>query len=382
MSFFILSEPGYKTSNWHRNILDGLIAQKQQKRLNMITLNSLEELHQHTTDTKDAIFLVGNDSEWIDQVTAACEKVFDNRVVVLGNHVSQLNKHKYSVVSSDIFSEIKTLYKYLQYYGQKRIAMYGINPQSASDSFKKASFLACGASEADLFYNTGSLAQCFERFASRADSYDGVICVNDYAAISLAMHLKPHQKLFITSCGGNMLADFFVPSITHTRSDYEAFGRTGIDLCRLLQKNSTINSIHICLAGKFVAGETTKNLPLIADWNPGSSQSYQEDPCSAGAHISLPCSTNSAGCNHHDMFYTDSETREMLKIEALLNTCSGDDLQILEHIINNETYANIAEIFYISINGVQYKLKNWFDLCEVSSKKEFITMLKKYKNSI
>lgn len=363
MSFFILSEPEYGTSNWHRSIMNGLIAEKQQKRLSLFSLNSIEELPHYSIDDKDAIFLVGNDSEWIDDITATCEKVFDNRVIVLGNHDSHPYSRRYSVVSSDIYSEVETLYAYLKYYGCDRIAMYGINPESTSDSFKKASFLSCGASEEDFFFNASNLAECFAHFAEKSDSYDGVICVNDYAAISLVMHLKDREKLFITSCGGRMLANFFSPSITHTQSDYCAFGRAGIDLCRLLQKNSTINSINICLASKFVPGETTNFLPLVN--KPVYETGYK-------TNVSI---------NKSNFFYADSETREMMKLEALLNTCSEIDLLILEDVIRNETYSRIAEKFFISTNGLQYKLKNWFDLCGVRSKSEFIDMLRKFKIS-
>ena len=358
MSFFILSEPGYGTSNWHRNILDGLMVEKQQKRFSLVSLNSIEELQNFPTDDMDAIFLVGNDSEWINYVTAICEAVFDNRVIVLGNHDCRLNNRKYSIVSSDIFSEVKTLYAYLKYYGKNRIAMYGINPESTSDSFKKASFLSCGASEDDLFYNTSYLEQCFEHFAARSDSYDGVICTNDFAAISLIKHLKNRDRLFITSCGGKMLANFFSPSITHTQSDYGSFGRAGIDLCRLLQKNSKINSVNIYLDSNFIPGETTDFLPLA------NKSDYEAD----------------CVCKSSDFFYADSEINEMMKVEALLNSCSESDLQILEHVIRNETYSSIAEKFFLSVNGLQYKLKNMFDLCGVKSKGEFISMLKKYKD--
>ena len=80
----------------------------------------------------------------------------------------------------------------------------------------------------------------------------------------------------------------------------------------------------------------------------------------------------------NDTFYSDAEIDEMLKVETLLNSCDKDDFLILERILNNATYAQIAEELYMSTNGVKYKLKNMFTLCHVASKTEFIELLNKY----
>ena len=371
MSYFILSEPGYETSCWHQAILNGLIAEKQQKRFSLIFLQHISDLIRFPPEEKEAIFLLGNDSLWIADTTAACEAVFGNRVIVLGNHVATLNSHRYSVVSSDIYSQIAALCHYLQYYGKHRIALYGIHPDSASDSYKKEAFLSCGGSADYLFENIGNLAECFDRFLPHIADYDGVICVNDYAAVSLCRHLRdlpasaakipPSQKLYITSCGGHLLSGFVTPGITHTRSDYAAFGRAGIDLCRLLIKNSNITAVNLRLAGTFYAGETTDCLPL-----PEAPVTASVPPFQVPEHRS-------------SNFYTDSETREILKIEALLNSCSASDFEILEHLLCGETYSAIADHFYLSTNGLQYKLKNWFRLCNVASRQEFLNLLRRYR---
>ena len=360
MTFYAIGEPEYKTSNWYRHILDGLINEKRQKRFTLTLLENIDELNSHTLTDEDVIFVIGTNSEWLIKIIKVCELFFDTRVIVLGNHESNLSNGRYSVVTTDVARDIHVLYNYLKSHNKTRIAMYGINPDSASDTFRKNSFLSCGTSEEDLFYNNGSLSQCFENFLARIDDYDAVICANDYAAISLIRYLKGEKHIFITSCGGGiLLSHFFSPRITHTLIDFQDFGKAGFELSRILQKNKHVNSIKIYLTSTFQVGETTDNLPLTKE-------------CTSYA-VDIQKDT--------DAFYSDTEIDEMLRIELLLNSCDKVDLFILEHLLKGATYPKIAEELFMSINGVKYKLKNMFKICQVSTKTEFVALLSKYINN-
>lgn len=357
MSYYAISEPAYKTSNWYSNIMDGLIEEKRQKRFSLIMLDNISELKKHTITDEDVIFVIGTNSDWLSKVIQMCESRFNNRIVMLGNHENKLCKGKYSIVTSDIARDIQVLYNYLTSYGKNRVALYGINPESSSDAFRKESFLSCGADKDDIFYNTGSLSKCYEDFLDRIHKYDAVICANDYAAISLVRFMKDDRTLFVTSCGGGaLLTHFFSPSITHTWVDYQSFGKAGLDLCRILQKNKNVNSVNIYLSSNFSIGETTNNLPLLEE-------SVLETDTIQKAH---------------DKFYSDLEIDEMLRIETLLISCDEDDFLILDYLLNNMTYTQIAEKMFMSTNGVKYKLKNMFQTCHVASKNDFVELLNKY----
>ena len=358
MSFYAIGEPVYKNSNWYRNIMDGLISEKRQKRFSLTILDTLEELNDHTITDGDVIFVVGTNSAWLAKIIKVCEAYFDNRVIVLGNHQNTPSSGRYSTVTADIVRDVQILYNYLTSHGKARIAMYGINPDSTSDAFRKNSFLSCGADEKDLFYNDGSLLQCYESFLEHIDNYDAVICANDYAAISLVRYLKD-RPIFITSCsGGTLLSQFFSPSITHTWIDFQSFGKAGFELSRILRKNKNVNSVNIYLSSTFFIGESTDFLPLAEELMPNISNINKES----------------------DAFYSDLEIDEMLKIELLLASCDKTDTLIIERLLQGVTYQKIAEEFFMSINGVKYKLSNMFRICQVSSKAEFIALLNKYIN--
>ena len=355
--FYAIGEPEYKTSNWYKDIMEGLLSEKRQKRFSLTVLESMDELDPDTLTHEDIIFVIGTNSQWLDNILPLCESRFDNRVIVLANHENRFSKGKYSIVTADITHSVQLLYNYLKHYGKTRIAMYGINPKSSSDAYRKRSFLLCGGQESDLFYNTISLSQCYDDFSECAEQYDAVICVNDYAAISLIRHLDDPSQLFITSCGaGTLISRFFTPSITHTRFNYAAFGKAGVDLCRILQKNHNANCVNIYLAGEFVPGDTTCRLPLV--------KAVMEEKCPID--------------KKDDKYYADLEIDEMIRVDTLLNTCDETDLQILKGILGKKTYSLIAEELFMSVNGIKYKLKNMLNICCVNTKTEFVELLRKY----
>ena len=361
MSFYVISEPEYTTSNWYNNILNGLIEEKRQKRFSLIMLTSMDDLKHHTITDEDTMFVIGTNEIWLTTVIQVCESYFDNRVILLGNHEKDLYNGKYSVITSDISRDILILYDYLTSYGKNRIALYGINPDSSSDAFRKKIFLSCGGREEDLFYNHGSLSKCYKDFLRRADEFDAVICTNDFAAISLVRFMTSDSNLFVASSGGGtLLAHYFSPCITHTWIDYQSFGKVGLDLCRLLQKNKNISSVTVYLSSSFTVGSTTENLPMRNRCSYATETVHKDE----------------------DSFYSDSEINEMLRIEALLNSCAEDEFKLLNYLLDNMSYAQIAEKMFLSTNGVKYKLKNMFHICKVSTKKDFLELVNKYIKNI
>lgn len=357
MTFYVLGEPTYQSSNWYKKIMEGLLETKRQKRFSLTILETLDNLKEYTITEDDAIFILGTNSAWLTQVIQMCELYFQNRVIVLGNHNNRMSAGTYSIVTSDIARDTQMLYTYLHSYGKNRIALYGINPESTSDAFRKESFLKCGAKESDIFYNNGSLSNCYHDFLQKSKNYDAVICANDYAAISLTRLSGNDSQIFITSCGGGLLLTrYFLPHITHICVDYKTFAKAGLDLCQILQKNKNISSVNVYLTSHLTVGDTTKKLPPL------------DGPLKEVNKIEKT----------HDAFYSDSELDEMLRLEMLLNKCDDADFCIITNLLDGMTYTQISDSIFMSVNGVKYKLKNMFQICRVSSKVEFVELLKKY----
>ena len=359
--FYVLSEPEYESSCWYQSILGGLLAEKRQRRVSLSLLAGPETLPGLSVKDDDAVFLIGTDTAWISRTVSVCEAVFSNRVVVLGSHARKPDGRKYSIVTSDVADDVRTFFRYLSACGRERIALYGVNPGSASDAFRAESFLSAGGRREDILPNDISLAACFSRFLESGTAYDGVICVNEYAAISLLRHLreeggKSTAVPYIVSCGGSLLSRFFSPSVTHTEIRYDAFGRAGFDLLSMLIRHGDINAVTVQLSGSFVPGETTEFRPLPACLP----EIPPEEP------------------TPEDRFYSDAEIDEMRRIGLLLNGCTDGDLLLLERILAGDTYESVSSALFLSTNGIKYKLRNMFSVCGVKSRAAFSEMLGKY----
>lgn len=355
MIYYAIGEPEYEASNWYKSIFDGLINEKRQKRISLCVINSADELDSIDVGCEDAVFVIGSESEWLENTTAALAERFDNRVVVLGNHTRGTTDVSYSVVTADISSDVRMLVEYLISIGKTRIALYGINPSSTSDSYKKTAFLSFGFSERDLFYNSGSLGDCYERFICHKEEYDAVICVNDYAAISLIKRMG-ERRIAITALGASKLASYTPVSITHTYRDYRDYAGAGIDLARLLVKNPTISSVEVLLRGGFSTGDSTDNLAF-------------------DTNASHPIRRSTRG---DERFYSDSEICEMIAIENMLERADNEDMEIIASLLAGATYESIAQSRYISTNGIKYKLKNIYEMCASSGRGEFEELVRKY----
>ena len=361
MVFYCISEAEYEISNWYKHIISGLLKLKRSKRFTVILVGDVNEIEKFSVNSDDVLLVIGSGYKWLEYVVNICESMFGNRIIVLGNS-ERIYERKYSIVTFDVARDARQLFNYLKFYKKDRIAVYGINPHSASDGFRKRAFIQSGVCEDDVYINNGNLKQCFEHFKSKNISYDGVICANDYCAISFVKNIKQNNMPlpFVVSCDETMLAREFSPSITNLTRTYSLFADAGTKLARMLNKNSEINSIECYLSSEIVAGETTGFLPV--------SQVHEPEFV--------------VNSNNDDNFYADTEVDEMIKIEKLLNMCDGCDRKLLQLVIKGVSYSEIAGILYMSENGVKYKLKAMYDICGVNSKSEFLKLVTKYINKV
>lgn len=358
MRFYCLSEPGYGTSSWHGRIMSGIESEKRTKRFSVVEISSVKEAS--GAGKSDFIFLIGSDSAWLSSVIGGCGDLFGNRVIVLGNCESHTGWEDHSVVTTDVSRDVAMLYGYLSSCGKKRAALYGVNPLSSSDAYRKSAFMSCGGDIRDVFENRGDLEKCFADFEKSKEAYDGIICVNDYCAVSLIRRLeeKGVSVPFIVSCGETALARAFSPSITNLETNYPKFGEAGVQAARLLMKNGAVSSLVVRLSGRIVPGETTENIPADV--------SYER----AENDISVSMGP--------DGFYSDAELDGMMRTEKLLNFAEESDRALLDLLLTGKTYAEAAEKLFMSTNGIKYRVKAMLEVCGVKNKAELCALVKKY----
>ena len=354
MVCYVIGEPEFEASNWYREIIDGLIFEKKQKRFTIIFGTAVSEFENYTIEPDDFVFVIGNDSRWISDITCKLSERFGNRVIVLGNHEKRYSG-KYSVVTSDMGENVKMLCEYLSSLGKGDIAMYGINPASVSDAYKETAFKSLMGYSAKVYYNDGSLADCFDKFNETDSKPDAVICANIYAAVSLLKNLR-ERDIYVTSLGGGLLAEFVKPDVTHIESDYRSFAGAGLELARILVKNERICSLTAYVKGRFKLGASTNCIPYRG-------KSIFNEHIDTRGDI---------------RFYSDNDVKEMLRIEQMLSQLGDGDLEMLFDVLDGKTYQYIADKRFCSEGTVKYKMKNLYDICSVKCRAELVALISRY----
>lgn len=245
--------------------------------------------------------------------------------------------------------------------GKKNIAFYGVNPSSSSDLQKMRGF----GENKHIYYNHGSLKQCYENFHCKISDYDAVICANDYAAISLMQNLKSQNsteidRLFIVSFANTHIAQLYTPSITSVALNYYEYGKAAVRLYELLQKNPEISSANINIKSDILVRATTKYIPYI------ERNTITESLC--------PDTRNG--------FFEDAEIKDLISIEKILENITDTDLIILNDILNGKSYEAIGQELFMSTNGVKYRLNKLLSQSEISGRKNFIKIFYRYFDSI
>ncbi|MBC5581596.1 substrate-binding domain-containing protein [Anaerofilum sp. BX8] len=358
----ILVEPSYSRSVWCLNLLDGLTSEFKQKRVPFRQIASLDE-----ADADDRyIYLIGSDNAWVRAALTACNRL-GVYPILLCNQAYHTFDADYSTVCSDVINSMRRLVELLRARGHGRIALYGVNPQSVSDESRMNSYLAARAAAGeedgrqDVFFNSGSLENCFEEFMGRADEYDAVICANDFAAISLVRRLGLRDKaqlerLAIAGCADARLAQLYGGHILSVRVNFVEYGRAAVTLLENLRKNPYLSHIIMMIRWDF---------SLL-------------DGAVAPAPPPRPREKAPALPDEPDVFYEDRELNEMMLLEKLLGGCEDPDHEIIRLLLRGEPYEKIAETCFLTESAIKYRIKKMVRTCCVQGRKELTALLRRY----
>lgn len=289
------------------------------------------------------------------------------------NYESSVLSGRYSKILLDYRDGMRKIINYLLASGRSNFALYGINPNSATDMIKDGFFceyLGRGGKNParDIYYNYASLTGCFARFFENRMCYDAVICANDVVALSLVSHLREAgfsvpEDLYVVSFGSSVLASLSFPTITTVTVDHTELGRQAVLAYAYLYKNPGDISLTVKVDAKLVVRASTGGQKPAARADAFSSFLQQVPDVE---------------------FYDDPAAQCIFRAETLLSGCDELDLGILEGILRDETYPRIAERLYTSENVISYRIKRMCRTTGCQKKSELVSLLMPYidKDSI
>jgi len=348
----ILSDPKYTQSPWCQNICKSLMDELRTKRIPFCTIEDT------CPSDADAVFLITADYTWTHD-TIRQLNLSGIAPIVICNQLENIPGCIYSCVCSDVSSSMKNLLDHLKNQGKKSLALYGINPNSISDLSRADALMQWKSGRVEnveVFLNEGSLEQLFAQFAPRAQQFDAILCVNDFAAVSL-LHFAKQQdlqldtRLPLISCASLKISEHYKGKILSLDIGYARFGKAAVDVLELINRRPYLSGVIAKLA-----------------WH-----LENQDPKPSRSPISLPQTHSS------DPMYSDMHFRQMMIVENLLMLMENPiDKQIVESLLAGEPNHRIAEQCYFSENAVKYRIRRLLEKSGAADKDEMLQLLNKY----
>ncbi len=356
----VIIEESYKISVWCREIIAGLKSEARKKRVSLTLSSDMDDLCRESDEK--AVIVVGAETEWLNLV-ARLAKAAGKHPIILSNQSDGDFGGGVSRVTEDIFGSMSEIMDLFAAKGYKNVALYAFNPDSASDSFKKEAFLRSGGDAEDIFQNCGSLDTCFAEFYDKhkKKGYGGIVCTNDFAAISLIRFLKDRgesiESIDIISYSNTLIERCTSPAVSTVRASFKSFGQLAFMITDCIGKGENISGIRILCDWEIKHRETSS--PISKPSAP------EEDFASEGS----------------GSFYSDPSLMEMMRVETLLSECDETDATIVEAILRGKTTAEIEFACFLAETAVKYRIKKMKDICHVESRAQLKDILSKYLSS-
>jgi len=352
---YLQIEPEFSHYTWCELILRSLYDEVKRKRIDMQEITSPEQIERPGS----CVLLLGATREWISTLAKQVHNK-NCHPIALDSRRPRADDQNMSTVMMDIHSSTQLALDYLHSLGRSRIAMYGINPNSASDMWRAEVFHLLTGSEEHIFFNDVSVADTFQKFIRVLEEYDSVLCANDYVAVSLLKRLQQQnypvpEKLYIISYGNMNLCRLTQPGITSISNDHEHFGKAALSICSMIERNRSISTINIQLHSRLHIRGTTEFQP------------YDPDTKSSGQ--------DQGGENR---FYSDPEVAKLAKLETMFSQCDETDYALIRSVMDSLPYSAMAQQCYISETAAKYRVRKLEKLCGVSSRQELRTILKDF----
>jgi len=353
---YYLVEDKMKRYVWHQSIIQSLREEMRRKHMTIQEILDLQEIP--AGDEEACVLIIGVSERWENRMIEEARK---RGILVIINRKSE--EPFVSSITSDGSDSLRLMLQYLHSLGKTRLALYSVNPASTADPHTALLFSRMTGREDAVYINNGSLQELFERIEPHLDEYDGIICTNGYAAVSLICHMKkkgisPVSKTYVVSLGDINLLKMVSPSVTAAGHRNGSYGRGAYSAYRLLtQEKGEITSVNICMKSTLNIRESTESLPFPAE--PAGEPDYE-----------YPQVQNS--------FFNDEEIGDIAKLENLLSEGTDVDREIIECLLKGMSNHEIAEKCFLSDTAVKYHIKEMREICDRPDREALVDFLSQY----
>lgn len=389
-------EPDFRSSIWGAQYLKAI---KDEASLKHYTVNLIkgESLHDvnweqiyKDTPKRRLLIYIGTSAEAVGSLNGFFTKHHIHPIFInyySSDSFTELYEN-YSNIITDYSASLRCILRHLFSLGRTNVALYGINPSSATDEKKKLKFedyirtAALVNSNHGVYRNTTCLDACYESFRKDIKKYDAVICSNDIAAMSLLENLKRDgisvpDDLFMVSFGNTKLTKVSYPSVTTSSANMAEFGKQAVRLYSFLSKRDADISITVKVPSTLCVRESTSTAKVRQ--NAAGDPFYGE----AKEHIASPTPSVHAEIGempyyYNEKFFSDPKVNVLLRTENLLSSLVNTDAEILDGLMNAEPVSQMADRLYTSQQAIAYRIKRMCRIAEVKGVNELLNFLSAY----
>ncbi len=266
-----------------------------------------------------------------------------------------------SSIGSDMRDDTLSAIEFLKSIKCQSIAFFGVNSSPYSDQYRASIFEAEMKSDEDIYRMNRSYQDAFQSFLKNAHKYDGVIVSNAATAVALINDLKAHGYTHkslprLIAFGHLGLIRYYSPSISTISDDIENIGDIILNLYSFLNKCGTRLKIQIATNRIITSRETTN---------------FAEPP-------SLRCYARYSQPPEYNSYMESPEIAEVRLVERMLQQVDEIDMEILYGILQKKNYESIAEGLNLSLNSVNYRIKNIKEILKTETVNELRDKLEKY----
>ena len=340
-------ETGYKFNNRFIKILNGVISscKKQHYKFQPVELGELQD----TPASLRPILVVGASTTW-SKTTAAY--LYENGFlpIIIG---FEFDDNFSSFVTQNHFRDAYTLTHMPCSEKQRRCAYIGFNAHSFGDLLKikglKKALKDTGhdIGDEDIFPFNGSAIDVISSLLANIKKYDTVFCANDTFAFLLTSVLREKNHFDIVSFGDLYLKHYSAIPFYSISPDYYNMGKLAVELYSLYSQYQTLSKSTFYVTSKFDFISTTD-----AGFNFQSNTMYA---------------------------LTQNSEKNIDLLNIAIEKCDEIDLKMLDFIMKNYTYEDIAAELYLSTTSIKKRLRKIFCTLGITSKSELSALLKAHK---
>ena len=355
-------QPSFIKTPWYWELIDGMKSEFSARKLPL----QISETPPPLSDPElGLVLLAGETHVWFERM-AQYISGHGLRILTISSAPIRAGGDV-SSVSLDRRKDMQLLVHYFHRAGREKIAFWGVNEFSPTDSDRLEGYLAAvqalglPLSREDVFINHCDAQECAERFLSRIDAYDGIIASNDLYAVFMLNFLQKRgiavpERLFLAGFGNTALSQLCTPAITTTTLNHYELGRQAMKQADYLIKNPDVSCSTVEIASSCHVRQSTAcfpfrvNMPLAVSKHPAHSVSSYDDLC----------------------------IQQLAALEACLSNPADENRAILCRITSPESLGDLADSLFMAESTLSYRLGKLYSQIGVTSRQELSALLDTY----